>query len=488
PLVFLAGRRLFGVRAGLLASLLLAYLPWTVHSSGYNKPDALLMMGVCLALFCSLRAVETAKPTDFAAAGVAIALAMSAKLTGGLAAVPLVIATLFFVHRPAERWRRLGLLPLAGATSALAFVLMNPYWRAYLHFIRSLQKDYAGRTAASPWEMPRQVAEMHLGDLLFGPLLGALALVAFGLLTVALARDLVISRRRARPPAPQSSPAGPGEPVRPETVPLAMFLAFPICYTAAYAAQTSYFKPNNFLPVVPFTALALAWLLDAGWSRLARRLPAGLRTPAASLAIAALAAALFLPAFRYVHRSVVPTTFDLARSWLETRLDPPMARSILFDDWKTPEPFWEGSRALHRGLSHQLRLDLADATADQLHNADAVLVRRDLPDRDAIIETLTAGGAEALSPEPRLLEARGPPLTALVNPWRRVSEVSGALSLGEDERTFLAAVPEELARRGRWTLFVWIPETLLPPGVAPEVFVKENGPPLELMWMARKGK
>ena len=44
-----------------------------------------------------------------------------------------------------------------------------------------------------------------------------------------------------------------------------MMLVFPPVYLAAYAVQTPYFKANNFLPILPFSALAAAWLLTGLW-------------------------------------------------------------------------------------------------------------------------------------------------------------------------------------------------------------------------------
>lgn len=85
-----------------------------------------------------------------------------------------------------------------------------------------------------------------------GVVLGVLSLAAFGLLMAVWLREARVREKT--------------EQQRLAWVMKAMVLAFPLAYTAAYMSQTSFFKPNNFLPVVPFTGLALAWLLNGVWS------------------------------------------------------------------------------------------------------------------------------------------------------------------------------------------------------------------------------
>ncbi|MEO1086522.1 MAG: glycosyltransferase family 39 protein, partial [Acidobacteriota bacterium] len=341
-LVFLIGRRLSSPRVGLIAAGLLAFAPWMLHSSGYNKPDALLVFGACLSFWTALRALDRGGVTDYALAGAAIAVAMSAKLTGGLVAIPLTVGTLFFLGG-AERIRRAGLLALAGATSALIFVILNPYWKAYLHFIQGLQRDYAGRTEASPFEIPIRIAEMHVDRLLFGSILGTVALLAAAALIIRCCAG--VARRGADQGAIFN--------VRSWTA----LLSFPLIYTMAYAVQTSYFKANNFLPVVPITALALAAALDAGWRRLAHRLPPRSVPAVGGAAAAALALYITVPGYRYVERSVVPTTYDAARLWLQDGYDPAVARLVYRDRWTQPWPIWEGRRQLHQGLSAEVPVD-----------------------------------------------------------------------------------------------------------------------------------
>ena len=481
PLLFLIGRRLFSEQVGLLAALLPAFLPWCLHSSGYNKPDALLMMAVCLAMHTSLRAVESGRTLDYVWAGMAIALAMSAKLTGGLTAVPLVVGTAFFLNRP-DRVRRIAMLALAGVTSAVTFMLANPYWWAYPHFIRILQTDYAGRTAAGPWEMPLRIVELHLDKLLFGPVLGALSLVAFGLLTVSWIRE--------------SGDREMTERQRLLWVMKAMVLAFPLAYTAAYMSQTNFFKPNNFLPVVPFTGLALAWWLHGFFSWVVNRSSSTLPGPAMALATLVLAGVVFVPGYRYVERSVVPTTYDVARYWLGQRMHPNVGRLVLRDAWQEPKPSWEGRGPFHDGLSAQRSSDLsAPSSFSELELADGVMLRNDLAGRKEWIHRLTVGsraGAgsakiQTKTVEPKLFRLRGPSLTTILNPWVRLG-IGNASIETIDERSFAVLPPPTLAPGAYWSVFAWFPKSLINRGKPPRILLANpDQTPIDLTWASQKG-
>ena len=475
PLIFLIGRRLFSDQVGLIAALLMAFLPWCLHSSGYNKPDALLMMAVCLAMHTSLRAVEGGRPLDYALAGMSIALAMSAKLTGGLTAVPLIVGTLFCLRDP-DRTRRVALLAFAGAVSAVTFVLTNPFWWAYLHFIRILQVDYAGRTAATPWEMPRRIVELHLDKLLFGPIFGALSLLAFGILVVLWLRE-----RRAQEKTERQ---------RLLSVLRAMMLAFPFAYTAAYMSQTNFFKPNNFLPVAPFTGLALAWLLHTAWVWSASRLSSGLRRPAMVLASLVLTGVFFVPGFRYVERSIVPTSYDVARHWLGQSMRPNVGRTVLRDAWQAPKPGWEGGRnPFHNGLSSLRSLDLvASSSFSELEVADGVVLRNDLPGRAPWIERLIAISpkTQQKSIEPKLFRIRGPAVTAVLNPWARRGKGNAAIEIIDDRSLLIQ--PPTLRPNEYWTVFAWLPTSMSDPTKPPRILLADSDfEPVNLSWASQKG-
>jgi hypothetical protein len=458
PVVFLLGRRLCGVRVGLIATLWFAFVPWTVHTSAYNKPDALLLLGITLALWTSMRALESGAVSDHAVAGLAIALAMSAKLTGGLVALPLVIGSLFFVRQP----RRLGLLALAGGASAVAFVLTNPYWRAYLFFIQGLKRDYAGRTADAPWTIPGKVVGMFLESKYFGSIVGALAVAAALLLAIQWL-------------------AGPRPETRGVRAQRAAFLSFPVVYVAVFATQTSYFKPNNFLALLPFVTVALAWLLVELWQRSTARLADPLRRRAAIAGVAGLVLVAATPGTRYVYLSRVATTYDLAMNLLEEDLQPEAGRLVYYQTWQDAEVAWEGRRALHDGLSAVRLIDEPDSVAiAELAQADAVVLRRDSPPR--IGELLAALRAEGSwrrieRPDPALFRLRGPPIVLFVH-RRQLARAQSAEVRRCGARCLEADLPADLEPGEDLSLFVRMP--------ARRVRLEIDGRSEPLWWASRK--
>ncbi|MEL7061374.1 MAG: glycosyltransferase family 39 protein [Acidobacteriota bacterium] len=477
--VFLLGRRMAGPRAGMIAAAVLTFTPWMIHASGYNKPDALLTMAVAAALWLSVEAIGRNGPWFSLAAGSAIAVAMSAKLTGGLVALPLALGTAL-TGRTRRRW---ALLALAGATSALLFVALNPFWRAYLHFIRGLQRDYAGRTEDSRWQIPIRVIELVLDPLMFGPLLGTLSLFGLGLAVV----GLVLGWRRL-----DSVPR----------VQAAMTLAFPLLYVPIYALQTTYFKPNNFLPIMPVLAVALGWLLDRSWRLAAGRWLGGEKAPgggAASLldlrrligggAAIGLVVAIAPAGIDYVYGSQVPTTFDQAMAWLDAELEPPSGRLVWAETPAKPTR-WEGARTFHGRLS-------VVRAADDLSAVDRALLER----ADGIILDLDrAGGAtdwidalemgtavtddarlEVRRLEARVFRAHGPPRLAILQRRERAA-VDRPTVVSCGPACIEAMLPNDLAPGDEISLYVFLPYRLLGDGEVPQLEV--DGRPLEYHWAA----
>ena len=122
-LLHLWGRRLAGVRAGLLAALLLGVSPVAVHTAHMVRPDVVLQVFALLALLALARVGARAR--DDVAAGAALGLAGAVKFSGAF-----LIPT-FVVHRWLTPGRRLRGLALAGGTALLVVVLATPY--ALLH-------------------------------------------------------------------------------------------------------------------------------------------------------------------------------------------------------------------------------------------------------------------------------------------------------------------------------------------------------------------
>ena len=355
---FLAGRAMISPQVGLLSALVVAFAPWPIHASAYIKPDSLLLMTIALSLYAMLSAIETPTIPRYLLAGVAIALAMSAKLTGGMIAISLVAATVMMGWRDRRRW---ALLVLAGGASALSFVLLNPYWTSYPRFLAGLKRDYllrAGIHGSSRLSIPGEVLGFITGEYLHGVVLGALSLVGLALFALAAFRrgsalsDLERAKR-------------------------GIMVVFPVLYTVVYTVQTPYFKANNFLPLVPFTAISIAWMLASGYRAAARWSFLGHPTVAAG-AFLALAAWLASQGWLYAYRYYTPTTRDAAVASLTRRLPPHHARLIHLESWDEPKPPSSSRTRVLRGHGAAKVVErLTQLGAEELRLSDGVMFYED---------------------------------------------------------------------------------------------------------------
>ncbi len=442
--LFLIGRRLFSPGVGLMAAAMLALMPWMIHSSGVFKPDALLLMLILAAFYASLRAVADGRLLPYLLAGLTIALAMSSKLTGGLVAVPLVAATALS-WRERRRW---ALLAAAGLASVIAFMLLNPYWRTYAHGLGSLSRDYAMR---ADWQLmtrrqiPGRVLDLLAGDTGHGPLIGALALAGLAGLAAIACRRSTAGRKRAE---------------------LAMLLAFPTTYVAAYAVQTPYFKPNNFLPILPFTALAAAWLAAWLWRRAGTRWPPLASRLSGRLAGCALALLLVPASALYVYRSFVPTTEDLVFALLHKRFAPTKGRSAFFEKMPSVEPPWQGRRRFALAAVEVERLDAVAPSALNIADAEVFPERR----LHGPAAEFYRGRVERLPADqvrffhPRFLAARGPAMVALTH-RRFLLEKVERLPLARCDAgpsCFQADLPAGLVAGERISLVLWASYEMVP--------------------------
>ena len=453
-LIYLLGREIRGPTTGLLAAAILGWLPWHILASAYFKPDAQLVTMVVLALWLSLLALRTGSLRVYAATGLAIAMAMSSKLTGGLVAIPLVfgVARAVVVGRSSsgssgrsERIRAIQGLVLAGATSALSFALMNPYWRSYPAWIGSLGRDYAMRARwyeMTRLELPGRFVDFVLDRYTLGGVLGTVALVGFGLWLV----GLFVRRLRLG--------------VRADAA--LVLVAFPPVYTLAYAIKTPYFKPNNFLPLIPVMVVALAWLLALGidrarsWGRL-RFL--GLLAPLAAVTLMLWSGAT------YSYRNVVPTTMDMAKRFLSQGLKQPMGRVVLSEAEPPKEPSWYASRRIALGRSARVEVEsLAELGHRRVSRADGeIFPARRLDSAQGAfyarrIERVQEGQLRRFGP--RWLRVRGPELIAIrhFRPAQGETEPSALLPCASS-LCGMVTVPDEAPGRLA-SLRLWVP--LLP--------------------------
>jgi len=138
-LLYLTGARLFDRRTGLIASAVLAVAFLSVFYGKLAVNDSALLAPVCLSLWGSAGILRDGRRRDYAIAGVGLGLAAATKYTGGIVALPLIVAA---CSRLGEAERRLVVavwLPLAGLLALAAFIAANPYAVADFHtFINQL--------------------------------------------------------------------------------------------------------------------------------------------------------------------------------------------------------------------------------------------------------------------------------------------------------------------------------------------------------------
>ena len=293
---YLAARRLFGVREGLVAAAVLAFAFLPVAYSRVAVTDVGSLAGVALALMWSARAAEDGRVRHFALAGAAAGLAVGFKYTAGLVLICLGIAALGRLRH--DRGRVLAGLALGTGAAAAVFCLLNPYLFGAAGDWWLDLRDQADVAANDP--KPGQDtggAAYYLDSLTWG--LGWAGLAA------ALAGAVLLAFRR---------------PLR-----ALVLIALPLALFAYLALQSRYFG-RWLLPAYP----ALAMLAAYAVARAAELLPArpGLR-PAAVTALTLVVLAQPLAAdVRSAQALGREDTLSQARAFLEERFAPELRVSI----------------------------------------------------------------------------------------------------------------------------------------------------------------
>src|SRR3984957_4857834 len=106
-LLYRAVRRISGPRAALLAGAALALTPVVALMFRYNNPDAVMVLLMTAAAYCTVRALQRASATWIALAGVALGFAFLAKMLEGLMVMP-AIALVYLIVAPTGLRRRLA--------------------------------------------------------------------------------------------------------------------------------------------------------------------------------------------------------------------------------------------------------------------------------------------------------------------------------------------------------------------------------------------
>ncbi|HKV22910.1 MAG TPA: glycosyltransferase family 39 protein [Mycobacterium sp.] len=142
--LYAAVRRAFdggraGSAAGLLAGAALACTPAAALIFRFNNPDALLVLLLTAAAYCTIRAVETASWRWLILVGIAMGAAFLTKMLEGFLPLPAFAATYFLLAPTSWRLRLLHLLGAAGALVAAA-----GWWVVAVQLVPATARPYIG--------------------------------------------------------------------------------------------------------------------------------------------------------------------------------------------------------------------------------------------------------------------------------------------------------------------------------------------------------
>lgn len=428
-LIYLLGAMLFDRSVGLLAAMTFAFVPWLVEVSGIFKPDAQVVFFLLLVFLTGARWMRSPSVGAALAVGGAVALATSSKLIAAVAGMAFGVGALV---RARER-RHYGQILLAGASSVVLFLALTPHLGTVLFGIGRIQDDYAKRAdwaGMTNAQIPLRTLRYLLAPTVFGPFLGALALIAYVGLWLAALRA---ARRR------RGEVAGT----------LLMLAIFPLAYVALYTARSAYFRDNNFTHILPPLVLALAWLVVAAFRAVARRVR--IPRPIRAAAVLAAAVAVVPPGFLYVYRMYTPSTRDAAGWYLGAGrprrmhgrvviAEPVVARGDDRPEGGLDVP-WQRRWSLTAKGTVVVRVSsIGEIPAQRRWWSDGEILRRDLPEG---FESAAVDELEIF--RPKLGELRGPTVTAVKHFWRRRS-VSEPLPARQEPGGVLAFELPDLPR------------------------------------------
>ncbi|HSO97959.1 MAG TPA: glycosyltransferase family 39 protein [Solirubrobacteraceae bacterium] len=309
-LTYLAGRRLWGREAALLAAAILglAFLP--VFYSHLALNDAPTLAPVALSLWGIAGVAREGRWRDYLVAGAGIGLAAATKYTGGITAVCLLGA---WAGAAAAGGYRRALLRLAGALGAglVAFVLADPYavldWHAFTGGISFQAALAGGQDPAKIGTGPGSGVEYYVWSFTWG--------LGWGPSLAALGGALLLLARR-------------------RVVMALVLLPAPLLFIAFMGSQQRFFG-RWLMPLFPLVALLAGWAaVELGrWSVTRLRLP---RTVAAG-AIGMLMLAPSLVSVVHDDRVLArPDTRNLTRAWMVTHVpagEKIVIEPVVADNW-----------------------------------------------------------------------------------------------------------------------------------------------------------
>ncbi len=131
-LLYGAVRRIAGTGAGFVAGTAFALTPVVALMFRYNNPDAVMVLLMMAAAYCTVRALERGSGTWMTLAGSALGFAFLAKMLEGLMVAP-AIGVVYLLVAPTSVRRRLAHLAAAMASCLLSagwFVALTLVWPA----------------------------------------------------------------------------------------------------------------------------------------------------------------------------------------------------------------------------------------------------------------------------------------------------------------------------------------------------------------------
>ncbi|WP_200800277.1 ArnT family glycosyltransferase [Jatrophihabitans endophyticus] len=138
-LLYATVRRWFGHGAGLLAGALLAITPVAVLMFRFNNPDALMVLLIVLAAYCTTRALENAATKWLLLAGVVLGFSFLAKGLQPFTVLP-ALALAYLVAAPTSWPRRLLQLLAAG----VAIIVGAGWWVLAVDLTPASSRPYIG--------------------------------------------------------------------------------------------------------------------------------------------------------------------------------------------------------------------------------------------------------------------------------------------------------------------------------------------------------
>ena len=169
-MLFVIGRRMYGLRTGLLAAALTALAVIHIQHAHFYRPEPFTVLASLASLWAMLRLIDARRRRDAVLLGVMVGLAMATKISVAPLILPLLLTLLWVARdRAGGQWRNLTppalakILPTAALTglAALAvFALATPYalldWTAFIADIRA-QTEMARQ--AGHWPFTWQYAD-----------------------------------------------------------------------------------------------------------------------------------------------------------------------------------------------------------------------------------------------------------------------------------------------------------------------------------------